>query len=131
MNKIGEFITDFLRYMQERDFNNLVNLFAEEVKWEVPGDTDRLKWLGVRKNKAEIESFFQLLWAETEPLSAEIQKILADKDEAMIKGEFTSKMLRTNKDVTSIFFIHFKLQNMKIVEYTLLEDSFAVSEAVN
>ncbi|MGX1640813.1 nuclear transport factor 2 family protein [Sphingobacterium sp. NPDC055431] len=131
MNKIGEFITDFLRYMQERDLNNLVNLFAEEVKWEVPGDTDRLKWLGVRKNKAEIESFFQLLWAETEPLSAEIQKILADKDEAMIKGEFTSKMLRTNKDVTSIFFIHFKLQNMKIVEYTLLEDSFAVSEAVN
>ncbi|WP_185212031.1 MULTISPECIES: nuclear transport factor 2 family protein [Sphingobacterium] len=131
MNKIGEFITDFLRYMQERDLNNLVNLFAEEVKWEVPGDTDSLKWLGVRKNKAEIESFFQLLWAETEPLSAEIQKILADKDEAMIKGEFTSKMLRTNKDVTSIFFIHFKLQNMKIVEYTLLEDSFAVSEAVN
>ncbi|MGX1754581.1 nuclear transport factor 2 family protein [Sphingobacterium sp. NPDC055346] len=131
MNKIGEFITDFLRYMQERDLNNLVNLFAEEVKWEVPGDTDRLKWLGVRKNKAEIESFFQLLWAETEPLTAEIQKILADKDEAMIKGEFTSKMLRTNKDVTSIFFIHFKLQNMKIVEYTLLEDSFAVSEAVN
>ncbi|WP_185216131.1 nuclear transport factor 2 family protein [Sphingobacterium mizutaii] len=131
MNKIGEFITDFLRYMQERDLNNLVNLFAEEVKWEVPGDTDRLKWLGVRKNKAEIESFFQLLWAETEPLSAEIQKILADKDEALIKGEFTSKMLRTNKDVTSIFFIHFKLQNMKIVEYTLLEDSFAVSEAVN
>ncbi len=131
MNKIGEFITDFLRYMQERDLNNLVNLFAEEVKWEVPGDTDRLKWLGVRKNKAEIESFFQLLWAETEPLSAEIQKILTDKDEAMIKGEFTSKMLRTNKDVTSIFFIHFKLQNMKIVEYTLLEDSFAVSEAVN
>lgn len=131
MNKIGEFITDFLRYMQERDLNNLVNLFAEEVKWEVPGDTDSLKWLGVRKNKAEIESFFQLLWAETEPLSAEIQKILADKDEAMIKGEFTSKMLRTNKDVTSIFFIHFKLHNMKIVEYTLLEDSFAVSEAVN
>lgn len=131
MNKIGEFITDFLRYMQERDLNNLVNLFAEEVKWEVPGDTDSLKWLGVRKNKAEIESFFQLLWAETEPLSAEIQKILADKDEAMIKGEFTSKMLSTNKDVTSIFFIHFKLQNMKIVEYTLLEDSFAVSEAVN
>ena len=131
MNKIGEFITDFLRYMQERDLNNLVNLFAEEVKWEVPGDTDSLKWLGVRKNKAEIESFLQLLWAETEPLSAEIQKILADKDEAMIKGEFTSKMLRTNKDVTSIFFIHFKLQNMKIVEYTLLEDSFAVSEAVN
>ncbi|MFD1769192.1 nuclear transport factor 2 family protein [Sphingobacterium suaedae] len=130
MDKTGEFIKDFLKYMQERDLKNLMNLFAEDVDWEIPGDTERLKWLGLRKNKTDVELLFKQLWEETRPISAKIHKILSDQDEAIIKGEFITKMLRTNKDVNSIFFIHFKLQNMRIAEYTLLEDSYAVSEAV-
>ena len=131
MDKTREFIKDFLKYMQARDLKNMVNLFAEEVVWEIPGDTKRIKWLGVRTFKAEVEHFFKLLWTETQPISPEIHKIICDQNEVMIKGSFTTKMLKTNENVTSIFFIHFKLQNMKIVEYTLLEDSFAVSNAYN
>ena len=131
MDKTREFIKDFLKYMQARDLKNMVNLFAEEVAWEIPGDTKRIKWLGVRTCKAEVEHFFNLLWTETQPISAEIHKIICDQNDVMIKGSFTTKMLEINENVTSIFFIHFKLQNMKIVEYTLLEDSFTVSKAFN
>src|SRR5690606_27573237 len=131
MDKTREFIKDFLKYMQARDMKNMVNLFAEEVVWEIPGDTKRIKWLGGRTSKAEVEHFFKLLWTETQPISAEIHKKICDQNDVMIKESFTTKMLEINDNVTAIFFIHFKLQNMKIVEYTLLEDSFAVSNAYN
>lgn len=127
---IKTIVNDFLDYMHKRDLKNLINLFAEEVNWEIPGNTRDLKWLGIRKNKSEVESFFELLWKETEPISAEIHKVLFDKDEVILKGVFTTKMLRTDKIVTSIFFIHFKVYNGKIIEYILLEDTYAVSKSM-
>ncbi|MGO1242807.1 MAG: nuclear transport factor 2 family protein [Sphingobacterium sp.] len=127
---IKTIVNDFLNYMHKRDLKNLINLFAEEVNWEIPGNTRDLKWLGIRKNKSEVESFFELLWKETEPISAEIHKVLFDKDEVILKGVFTTKMLRTDKIVTSIFFIHFKVYNGKIIEYILLEDTYAVSKSM-
>ncbi|MGO3305081.1 Ketosteroid isomerase-related protein [Sphingobacterium sp. JB170] len=130
MNMIKTIVNDFLNYMHKRDLKNLINLFAEEVNWEIPGNTRDLKWLGIRKNKSEVESFFELLWKETEPISAEIHKVLFDKDEVILKGVFTTKMLRTDKIVTSIFFIHFKVYNGKIIEYILLEDTYAVSKSM-
>lgn len=130
MNMIKTIVNDFLDYMHKRDLKNLINLFAEEVNWEIPGNTRDLKWLGIRKNKSEVESFFELLWKETEPISAEIHKVLFDKDEVILKGVFTTKMLRTDKIVTSIFFIHFKVYNGKIIEYILLEDTYAVSKSM-
>ena len=39
-------------------------------------------------------------------------------------------MLATERVVTSIFFIHFIVNNGEIIEYTLLEDSYAVSQSL-
>lgn len=50
--------------------------------------------------------------------------------DVIIKGDFATEMLKTGKIVTSIFFIHFVVKEEKIVEYTLLEDSFAVAQAM-
>jgi ketosteroid isomerase-like protein len=123
-------VNDFLHYLQYRDLQNLVNIFANDVKWEIPGNEKSIKWLGIRESKLEVEEFFKMLWKETEPVSAEIHKILFDSNDAIIKGVFTTKMLETEKVVTSVFFIHFTVSNGKIVEYTLLEDSYAVSKSL-
>ncbi|PST82657.1 hypothetical protein C7T94_08325 [Pedobacter yulinensis] len=121
---------DFLHYLQQRNLEKLMNLFADEVKWEIPGDVTNIKWLGVRKNKPEIRDFFEMLWKETEPVSGEIATILYDDHNVIIKGAFTTRMLKTGKVVSSLFFIHFTVLGDKIVEYTLLEDSYAVSQAL-
>ncbi|MEE6188014.1 nuclear transport factor 2 family protein [Niabella digestorum] len=120
----------FLEYLQQRDLNRIVNLFAENVKWQIPGNENRIAWLGKRNSRAEVEAFFKLLWSATVPLSASIHKILMTGSDVIIKGDFATKMLKTGKIVTSIFFIHFVVKEEKIVEYTLLEDSFAVAQAM-
>jgi len=130
MEMIRTIVNDFLHYLQYRDLQNLVNIFANDVKWEIPGNEKSIKWLGIRESKLEVEEFFKMLWKETEPVSAEIHKILFDSNDAIIKGVFTTKMLETEKVVTSVFFIHFTVSNGKIVEYTLLEDSYAVSKSL-
>ncbi len=123
-------LNNFLTYLQNRDLGNLVDLFADNVKWVIPGNDKDIKWLGTRRTKIEIEDFFKMLWKETEPISAEIHKILIENEDVIIKGLFTTKMLATEKIVNSIFFIHFIVNNEKIIEYTLLEDSYAVSQSL-
>src|SRR5690606_22838345 len=130
MHTTKEIVNDFLGYLPKRDFKNTIILFAVNVKWEDPGNEKNIKWLGKRKNKQEIETIFKLLWSATEPISAEIHKILIERNDVMIKGDFTTKMLQTEKVVTSVFFIHFVVSNEKIIEYTLLEDSYAVSQSL-
>lgn len=121
----------FLDYLSKRDLQNLVNLFSDNIKWEVPGDTKKVPWLGKRNSKGEIEEFFKILWKSTQPLSADLHKIFIIEDQAVITGQFSTKMLRTNKVVDSMFFIHLIVKNQKIVSYKLLEDSFAVSTAMS
>ncbi len=123
-------VADFLAYLQQRDLNSLMNLFSIDIKWNVPGNEQEIAWLGSRESKQEIEEFFKLLWRSTQPVSAEIHRILIEGSQVMIKGEFCTKMLKTNKIVSSVFFIHMVVRYAKIIEYTLLEDSFAVSQSL-
>ena len=53
---------DFLHYLQHRQLNELINLFANDVKWEVPGDVDHIRWLGTRNSKLEIQDLFNTLF---------------------------------------------------------------------
>src|SRR5690606_40794542 len=73
-------ISQFLDYLSKRDLSNLVNLFSDNIQWEVPGDTQKIPWLGKRISKSEVEEFFKVLWEQTEPLSADIDKIFVHQD---------------------------------------------------
>ncbi|MBD1425828.1 nuclear transport factor 2 family protein [Sphingobacterium arenae] len=123
-------IQSFLENLTTRNLDNLCNLFAENIDWLIPGDQERASWLGQRKNKEQIKSFFEELWRNTEPLNANINNILNKENVAIISGEFQTKMLKTGKIVDSLFFIELTTENNKIVKYRLLEDSFAVSKAL-
>ncbi|WP_183084531.1 hypothetical protein [Chryseobacterium sp. 7] len=49
----------------------------------------------------------------------------------MITGEFVTKMLETGHIAESLFCIQIRIQNNKIIRYRLLEDSLAVSKALD
>ena len=123
-------VNEFLIQLKNRNLHQLVSLFKNEVKWEVPGNIKDLKWLGKRKNRDEIKEFYQCLWASSSAISAEIHRVIIHEKDVIIKGEFTTEMLPTKKIVTSLFFIHMVITDNQIAEYTLLEDSFAVSESM-
>lgn len=129
-NNVIKVVQDFLRFLNERDLENLTNLFSDNLDWYIPGDESNVEWLGKRENRQEVAEFYNLLWKNTEPLTAKINNIFTDKETGVIMGEFTTKMLVTNKILHSMFCIEMQIQNNKIVKYRLLEDSFAVSQAM-
>jgi len=130
MLKTETIVNEFLLQLKNRNLHQLTNLFKNEVKWEIPGNVKEIKWLGRRKTRDEVKEFFELLWASSNAVAAEIHRVIIHDADVIIKGSFTSEMLLTKKSVTSLFFIHMVIIAGQIAEYTLLEDSFAVSESM-
>ncbi|MDR4890726.1 MULTISPECIES: nuclear transport factor 2 family protein [unclassified Chryseobacterium] len=130
-NNIQETIQHFLQFLSERKLTELTNLFSDTVDWYIPGDEQKAAWLGVRNNKQEVSDFFELLWKNTEPVSAKIDHIFNDDENVVMTGEFVTKMLETDHIVESLFCIQMRIQNDKIIRYRLLEDSLAVSKALD
>lgn len=123
-------LQSFLQYLTQRDLENLAALFSDPVDWFNPGDEERAPWLGRRSSREEVRQFYRLLWAQTEPLSATIDHIFTDGEQAVISGDFSTRMLPTGKVVDSLFFIRMTIQNGLITRYRLLEDSYAVSRSL-
>lgn len=124
-------ITKFLDYLTTRDLDALVALFAEEVDWDIPGNQAKAPWLGKRHTQEEVRGFYELLWKYTEPVSANISHIFVDDTAAVVAGNFSTKMLPKGEVVDSPFYITIRVEQEKINYYRLLEDSYAVSEAMS
>ena len=120
----------FWRALGDRNLELIMPLFAEDIDWYIPGNQEIATWTGRRRHKDEIRAVFQGLWNNTEPLSAQIDHVLAEEDFAVITGEFSTRMLSTMKIVESIFSIHITVKNDLIVRYRLQEDSFGVVAAL-
>lgn len=86
-------IENFLKFHSQRELNKITSLFAEDVDWFIPGNENKAPWLGKRRKKNEVEQFYDVLWKNTEPVSANISNILIDGENAVITGEFSTKML--------------------------------------
>lgn len=130
VNNTQTMVQHFFKHLGERNLKELTTLFSDAIDWFIPGDKTNAPWLGVRSNRREVSEFYELLWTNTEPVSVRVDKILMDKDTAIISGEFSTKMLQTGKVVDSMFFIQLTIQDNLIVRYRLLEDSLAVSIAL-
>lgn len=124
-------VQKFLQYVSQQDLKNLLPLFADKVDWHVPGDEGNVLWLGRRKNIQGISDFYEMLWKNTEPVSVNVEDIFINGENAVIAGDFSIKMLQTNTVVDSLFFIKMTIKDGKIVKYRFLEDSHAVSSALN
>ena len=125
-----ETVDAFFQRLAAPEPETIVQLFADPVDWFIPGNEALAPWLGRRGTRDDVVAFFRLLFANVEPLRAEVQHILVDGETAIATGEFASRMLATGKVVESIFFIQFTVRDRQIVRYRLLEDSHAVAVAL-
>lgn len=124
-------IQTYFQALANRDLNTLLDFFAEEVDWCVPGNEELAPWLGERRNKTEIEEFYRLLWQSVEPINGQIERILAEGNFGVATGKFSARMLRSSQVYTSIFSVHFGFTDGKITYYRLLEDSQGLVEALS
>jgi len=123
-------VQNYLGALGQRDLEKLLTFFPENVDWFIPGNENVALWLGKKSTKTEIKAFFELLWANTEPLSANIDAILTEGNLAVVTGKFSSRMTRTGKTYETLFSIHFTIEDGLIVRYRLLEDSYGLVEAL-
>lgn len=130
MENVHDTVQKFLQYLSQREPEHLVALFADQVDWYIPGDEPQVPWLGRRTNRKAIADFYELLWQNTSPVAANVDHIYVDGERVVISGDFSTKMLPTGKVVDSLFFIQMTIRNEQIVKYRLLEDSYAVSNAM-
>ena len=123
-------IQTFFKHLSERNLKALIDLFSDKIDWYIPGDENKAPWLGRRSNKQEVSEFYELLWKNTEPISVKLENVFIDNDKAVIAGEFSTRMIQTDKIVDSLFFIQVTIQNSLIIKYRLLEDSLAVAKSL-
>ncbi|NQD72818.1 nuclear transport factor 2 family protein, partial [Sphingobacterium shayense] len=126
-NQTQNIIPEFFKHLSERNLTELIKLFSETIDWDVPGDKSKAPWLGKRRGKAEVREFYDLLWRNTEPLSVTVDDTLIDNDVVIISGDFSTKMLQTNRIVDSLFFIKITIKDGLIIKYRLLEDTLEVA----
>lgn len=123
-------VQQFLQFLGQRNLDRLISLFDSQVDWFIPGNQKLVPWTGKRETKQNIKAFFELLWENTEPISADIDHFLIENKIAVITGSFSTRMLQTGNIVDSPFSIFMKVEDGLIIKYRLLEDSYAVYAAL-
>ncbi|HLZ67166.1 MAG TPA: nuclear transport factor 2 family protein [Aliidongia sp.] len=104
-------------------------LFADDARFEIPGDVGVLPWIGHRSGRRAVADFIASTRAMTEPLTFEVEDVTASDARAVIVGELATRIKATDKVVETAFAIVLTISDDRIVRFQMLEDSFAVSLA--
>jgi len=113
----------YLEALAARELEGVIELFADEVDWYVPGNQEIAPWVGSRTSKQEVKEFFQLLWDNTKPLDVKIENLMVQDDSAVITGSITALMLKSESVFSSPFSMQIDYYKGLIIKYRLLEDS--------
>ncbi|MCD9032777.1 nuclear transport factor 2 family protein [Luteimonas sp. Y-2-2-4F] len=107
----------------------VLDLFAEDVDWDIPGDLSRVSWAGPRRGREAVGAFFRELAARIEPRRFDVRRIVADDETAVALGELASWVEATGRLIESPFAFDFTVRDGRIVRYRMFEDSHAVAVA--
>lgn len=108
----------------------VVELFAEDVDWDIPGDLAGVPWIGPRRGREAAGAFFLELARRLEPRRFEVQRIVADGETAVLIGELASWVKDTGSLIETPFAFDLVVRDGRIVRYRLFEDSHAVARAM-
>ncbi|ACO79727.1 hypothetical protein AvCA_35800 [Azotobacter vinelandii CA] len=109
----------------------ILELFAEDVDWDVPGDLSAVPWIGPRRDREAVGAFYRELAAQLAPERFEVQRILADDEQAVALGELASRVRATGRLIETPFAFVLSVRDGRIVRYRMLEDSHAVAVAAS
>lgn len=124
-----EIVDAFFTRFGDGDVPALLNLFAEQVDFNVAG-APNVPWAGHRSSKEEIAEFFGLF--DKHLTSAEeyaLDTTIIEGENAVVTGRCVFGVLSTGKKFTNDFAIHFTVTAGKIVRYHMYENSHAISAA--
>lgn len=124
-------VLSYYSALGERNIEKIIAMFPEELDWYVPGDETIAPWLGARNTCDQVREFFELLWQNTEAVSAMIDHIAVVGNVVISSGNLVTRMMKTEKVYKSLFFTEITIVEGLIVKYRLLEDTLGLVRALD
>jgi ketosteroid isomerase-like protein len=112
-----------------RDPAEIAALFDTELVFEIQGDDGVLPWIGRKAGRQAIADFIHDIRTLTEPITFEVDDILASESRAAIVGALQTRIRATGKVASTQFAIILTITNDIVTRFQMLEDSFDVSRA--
>lgn len=123
-------ITAFLQRLGTGDVPGLVELFADDASWEVPGDAANVPWLG-RRTRDLIPGFFSSLAELTVREAFHIDRTVFDGSDAVLIGHARLSFTPASTTIDTAFAIHITVaDDGKISSFYMFEDTWSVALAV-
>ena len=88
-----------------------------------------LPWIGRRTGRQAIADFIRDVRTLTEPITFEVDDILASDSRAAIIGALQTRIKATGKVIATQFAIILTISSDVVTRFQMLEDSFDVSKA--
>jgi uncharacterized protein len=113
----------------DRSPTEIAALFDTEVVFEIQGDDGVLPWIGRKTGRRAIVNFIRDIRTLTEPITFEVDDILASNSRAAIIGALQTRIKGTGKIIATQFAIILTITGNVVTRFQMLEDSFGVSKA--
>lgn len=126
-----EVVDTFYHLLSSGNTERIADLFADEVDWDLPGNTEKFEWVGKRKNKKEVSEFFQQLKRNIKSEEFKIDFIAIEGENAVGVGSLSSNILAYQKVFSSEITNIFKVRNGKIIKYHFIEDSYKLDKEMS
>jgi ketosteroid isomerase-like protein len=113
-----------------RDPSKIAALFdADHLLFEIQGDDGALPWIGRKTGRHTVADFIRDIRTLTEPVTFEVEDILASESRAAIIGALQTRIKATGKTTATQFAIILTISDDVVTRFQMLEDSFDVSKA--
>lgn len=108
----------------------LATFFSEDVDWYIAGDTATVPWIGKKTGRAGVAEFYTQIRSQITSERFDVTDILTNGNHAVVTGQLASRVNSTGKLIETAFVFDITVQDGQIIRYHMLEDSFAVANAV-
>jgi ketosteroid isomerase-like protein len=112
-----------------RDPAEIAALFDADLVFEIQGDDGVLPWIGAKTGRQAIADFIRDIRTLTEPVTFDVEDILASDSRAAIIGALQTRIKATGKITATQFAIILTITGDIVTRFQMLEDSFDVSKA--
>ena len=111
-----------------QDPAEIAALFDADLVFEIQGDDGVLPRIRRRTGRQAIADFIRDIRTLTEPVTFDVEDILASDSRAAIIGAFQTRIKTTGKIIATQFAIILTITGDIVTRFQMLEDSFGVSK---
>jgi ketosteroid isomerase-like protein len=110
------------------DVQTILDLSTSDSEFHCPGPAI-VPYAGLKRGRTEIKDAFDTILATQKNVRLSIERMIAQGDDVVAIGEYSTEVIPTGKSVKSPIVIAFQIQNGKISRHLVMGDTAAMADA--